>query len=526
MFDWLKLLPPGLVWFTGIVVILPTFITILIRINLYSYLDDATDKINRLIRGDSRGKQPPSIERLEDRFKRASSKLDTVNTTALVDSVYGDEKFNFLGFSPKCEQWDYFTRVLPNLLLAFGLLGTFLGITLNLTNMSGIISQSSGNSDKLIQSLQTPLQSMGIAFITSLIGLICSSLLTVINLMFNTSVARNKLLATLEDYLDNILSPEVSGDSRLDKAVNRMVDQQQEFLQRFHENVTKAVESSLGAVAKQIAQGNKEAADLAKQVYDKLSEVSGSIRAGADIYNQSAYLLKDEVAKISTIVQHENFINYSRTLENTAQVFAAASNSINNSEFGQKLINATTNLDNTQQKLAHTVNGVKELIASIDSAVATVTESSNTMVNFGQDIKDLSESSLGILTSDTRHLEKIREELSTTLEKQTLTYQALQDLLELAVKNTDVQTVEIQQLKQLISENQNRSTAIAERLNNLITQESSKFNHSTRLISEDLQKALVAMRSIESYLSQQSTPGLGNGIKNSPTNNGTNKSKP
>ncbi len=520
MFSWLKLLPTELVWFTLIAVILPTIITILIRINLYQYLDDSTDKINRLIRGDSRGKQPPSIERLEDRFKIASSKLDTVNTTALVDSVYGDETFNFLGLPLRCEQWDYFTRVLPNLLLAFGLLGTFLGITLNLTNMSAIISQSSGNSDKLIQSLETPLQSMGIAFITSLIGLLCSSILTVINIMFNTGVARNKLLATLEDYLDNILSPEVSGDTRLDKAVNRMVDQQHEFLLRFHENVTNAVQSSLGAVAKQIADGNREACELATRVYSKLDEVAGAIRAGADVYNQSSHLLKEEVEKISTIVQHENFIGYSRSLENTARVFETASNTINNSQFGQKLINVTANLENTQQNLADTVTRVMELIASINSTVASVTESSNTVINFGQDIKDLSESSLQILTSDTQHLEKIREELSSTLEKQTLIYQTWQELLEKTVKNSDIQTVEIQQLKQVITENQNKSrTIISERLNNIINQESN-INHNTRSISEDLQKALLAMRAIESSISQQISSNSGNGLRNIPPNNG------
>jgi ABC-type transporter Mla subunit MlaD len=380
--------------------------------------------------------------------------------------------------------------------------------------MSEIISQSSADSDKLIQSLETPLQSMGIAFITSLIGLACSSIVTVVNIMFNTGVARNKLLATLEDYLDNILSPEVSGDSRLDKAVNRMVDQQHEFLQRFHENVTRAVQSSLGAVAKQIAEGNKEASELATRVYTKLDEVAGAIRAGADVYNQSSHLLKEEVAKISTIVQHDNFIGYSRSLENTARVFETASNTINNSQFGQKLITATDGLGNIQKELAATVAEVMNLIQSINMAIDTVNDSSNKIVDFGQDIKNLSENSLQILNVDTEHLGKIRKEIANTLEKQNSTYLMWQDVLEKTFKNSDIQTIEIQQIKQLIAESQIKSTAILEKLNNMITQESSKVNHNTRSISEDLQKAVVAMRAIKSSISQQITSNLGNTYKN------------
>ncbi|MFM7790525.1 MAG: methyl-accepting chemotaxis protein, partial [Microcystis panniformis] len=160
--------------------------------------------------------------------------------------------------SLSCEKWDYFVRVLPNLLLAFGLLGTFFGITLNLTGISTLIDINNVDVQSLGEKLKTPLESMGIAFITSLIGLACSSLLTVINLIFNTNLAKVNLISSLEDYLDNILQPTVEGNSRLDKAVNRMVEKQETFLNNFHKEVKIVLESSLGKVAKEIADGNQE----------------------------------------------------------------------------------------------------------------------------------------------------------------------------------------------------------------------------------------------------------------------------
>ncbi|WP_107669110.1 hypothetical protein [Cyanothece sp. BG0011] len=148
------------------------------------------------------------------------------------------------------KKWDYFCRIFPNLLLAFGLFGTFLGITRNLYSLNETISNIGVEADNFIDQFQIPLQNMGIAFISSLIALACSSLLTLINLRCNTTSAKYALISSLEDYLDNILQPTIEGKTRLDKAINRMVDQQNEFLTRFHENVTQAVKSSLGSVAR------------------------------------------------------------------------------------------------------------------------------------------------------------------------------------------------------------------------------------------------------------------------------------
>ncbi|MGD1919943.1 MAG: hypothetical protein ACFCAD_14270 [Pleurocapsa sp.] len=89
---------------------------------------NSANKVSRLLTFDSRGQQPQIVDNLEARFRQASLKLEQVNTMALIDGLYSQEKLKFLGISLRCEQWDYFCKALPNLLLAFGLLGTFIGI--------------------------------------------------------------------------------------------------------------------------------------------------------------------------------------------------------------------------------------------------------------------------------------------------------------------------------------------------------------------------------------------------------------
>lgn len=140
MLNIFKIFPPYLILLTIIFIILPTIVAAILRHSLYLYLMDAANKVSRLLSSEtSRGKQPKIVKNLEQRFRQASEKLEQVNTLALIDGLYSQERLNFLGISLRCEQWDYFCQTLPNLLLAFGLLGTFIGISSNLYNLSQTI---------------------------------------------------------------------------------------------------------------------------------------------------------------------------------------------------------------------------------------------------------------------------------------------------------------------------------------------------------------------------------------------------
>jgi hypothetical protein len=361
MLEWVKLFPPYLIVLTAVFVIIPTTASFFIRYSIYRHLNDLANKITRLLKiGESRGIQPKLVEELEIRYKVATSQLEQVNTGALIDGIYSQEKFKFFGFSLRCEQWDYFCRILPNLLLAFGLLGTFLGITTNLYNLSQTINSVENDVNSLVQQLQTPLQSMGIAFITSLVALLCSSFLIVINLRCNTNLAKYRLISSLEDYLDNIFKPKVQGDSRLDKAVNRMVEQQHEFLMRFHEKVGQVMESTLGQAALKIAEENKIANSLAKEVYERFLESSGTLARSTNTFKDATLLLDGQVKNLIDIVPHF------KILENSAVIFQEASKRIERSKFSENLENLTVDLAKTQkafsQSTAFLGNNLKKVI--------------------------------------------------------------------------------------------------------------------------------------------------------------------
>ncbi|AFW93594.1 hypothetical protein ANA_C10800 [Anabaena sp. 90] len=364
-------MPLLLLYLVFIILSIVTIVTIFLRRSLYRYLILLTDKVQRLIKTGLRGEQPKIIQTLEDRFQQASKQLEQVNTGALIDQIYSQETIK--GFT--CEQIDYLCRILPNLLLAFGLLGTFLGITINLSTLSQTINQTNASDvSNLVTELKKPLQGMSIAFSTSLIGICLSSILTISNGIWNTSFAKYQLISSLEDYLDNVYFPEVQGDTRLDKIVNRMVSQQDEFLTNFGETVRKAVEQSMGKVAKQIADGNKETTDLARQVYEKFTVSAGTISSAANEFRSSM-----------------------SELNITSQIFKQSAETFNKSEFPLKLSLATVDLGNTQQKFSESATSLAATTELIINALVEIENSSQSLINLGEEIKSMNQTSIQVL---------------------------------------------------------------------------------------------------------------------------------
>jgi uncharacterized protein Yka (UPF0111/DUF47 family) len=347
-------IPPYLIFFTIVLVILPSIAAFVSRRSLYQHLVGEADKVKMLIGGNKSVTEPQTVKNLKSRFKQASIQLDNVNTAALIDQVYSQEKIkvHFLVFTKEvsCDQIDYFCRILPNLLLAFGLFGTFLGITFSLSEINQTINQTTtSNVTTLLTKLNKTLEGMSIAFVSSLAGLFFSVLLTLFNWVKNTSQAKYRLISSLEDYLDNIYQPTIDGHTRLDKAVDRMANLQNEFLTNFGKNVRDVVEQSLGKVAKEIAEENKKANELAKQVYEGFTVSSGTISAAATEFKIAGEELKAK-----------------------SEIFKQAAETFDKSQFPQRLSDATADLANTQTRFSQSAASLADTVISIATAVSEV----------------------------------------------------------------------------------------------------------------------------------------------------------
>jgi hypothetical protein len=362
------LIPSG-TWASILILVIISGAAVSLRLTLYKKLEKINKKTSRLLLGGNpEGIQPLIVDRLRERYKDASKKLEHVNTPALIDTVYKEERIRFLFLNLQYDRADGITRALPNLLIAFGLIGTFWGITSNLTNISSIVtgfSQSNPDISRLVQGLQLPLRDMGVAFSTSLFGLLAGSILTVVNTTCSISIAKYQLISGLEDYLDNIYKPTVEGNTRLDTSIDRMVDQQQQFLLRFHENVGRVLETSFGRAANQIAEECGRINEIAENVYTNFSNAAGTISTGASTFQQAAISLESQTKSLA---------DYLCEFKSGVETFRASAKQIEKNNIIQNIDRVLAELNTSQQAFTNSTHTLENSLEGITSSNKTAAE--------------------------------------------------------------------------------------------------------------------------------------------------------
>jgi hypothetical protein len=527
MFEIFKLLPIHIAFFILIVVFI-TLLTVRLRRVLYHHLENSASKVKRLLTGLSPGKQPKIVSKVERRYQQASQVLESVNTSALLEGIYQEEQFTFLGKEWKVEQWDYFCRILPNLLIAFGLLGTFLGITQNLTSISDILDTNGAGDMIAMQSLKEPLKSMGIAFSSSLVALLCSSIITIINFVWNTNIAKSELLTALEDYLDNIYQPTIEGHTRLDKAVDRMVNQQNEFLINFHANVSQTFATALTSISDKVIEGNRDANQAVIQLANRFTESSGTISNSADNFLKAARFLENQVNQIKQVIQHENFVVYAALLEDSTTQFKQASETLKNSQFADKLTSASDNIGRSQQQFADSVLKINQSTKQLKSLSDTLIIALDTLDTLGitidtksikiSEILDIAQQQMSKFDKKSQSIvDEVKMILTTFTDHEAnlqLNLEMLGDKLvnytELSLVNNNNQIVNLQQeinlqLKTLVESIEQQSDAFKQGLQNHAEwqlKENSKGRKDNLAIYQNIERSFLNLGEINSKLSK------------------------
>ncbi|MDJ0554905.1 MAG: hypothetical protein QNJ68_10760 [Microcoleaceae cyanobacterium MO_207.B10] len=359
-------IPSYLIPLIVVLVIVPSFIAILLRMLLHFDLVNQGNKIRKLINQQSINK-PRFIDYLEARFADASSKLEQVNTGALIDQVYSRQRlFGLISY----EQIEYFCRILPNLLVSFGLLGTFIGITINLTSLSQTVSDTNATDvSSLLRELQVPLQGMGIAFTTSLVAILFSAIVTSVNFIFNTNLAKTRLISLLEDYLDNIYLQTIEGQTQLDKVVKAVAYSFEGFLTKFGQTVRVGVESALQDKIQEIYEANNTTSKLAEQTFVRLGEAAATVARSSKDFQIAA----DRFLEVAHIFEH--------------------------SHFPQKLSNSTSELANIQSNFSQSTSTLSSAVQAIEIVVIELQGYSKRLAKFGEQITNSNQTSFKLLES-------------------------------------------------------------------------------------------------------------------------------
>ncbi|MBE9045704.1 methyl-accepting chemotaxis protein [Pleurocapsales cyanobacterium LEGE 10410] len=357
LYSIVRLIPGYLIFLAIFLVILPTIATVLLRFCLYRHLKYLAGKARRLLGGVKLESTPKIVTKLEQRFIDSNVKPDQLNTGSVIEGEYNHEKFYFLGLSLNCEFIDRLCRILPNLLLSFGLLGTFLGITFNLSNLSQTITQIDINDVRsLVEELNRPLQGMGVAFTTSLVAIACSALLTVLNLLWNTSIVKASLLNSLEDYVDNIFLPKIQPVSSLEEAIGQFSRDFDGMVHKLGDTIEQSMSKAFARIENSAVTFEQAANTIDNSRFpEKLASATNNLAIAQNQFAQSSLVLQQST---------QSFEHNLDSMQKLTKKFLELNQKVNNIERQYDSL-----VDLNQEKNIIEKSGLKEIRQELSNLV-------------------------------------------------------------------------------------------------------------------------------------------------------------
>ncbi len=213
-----------------------------------------------------------------------------VNTPAIIANAVNSR----LSGSLLCER---FLNNAVSLFVTLGLFGTFLGLSLSVTSLTELLGSNTSDWINVLDSvgggLMSALSGMGVAFYTSLVGVACSILLTLLRSIFSVQTAREKMQTRLELWLDHDVAPTLPTDAPKDDA--DLVHQLVLALDRSADNMDKTLSGATDELKNVIAASRAPIAAMNRTVEN--------FNSGVRDFSEFNYNLRGTVERMDVTVR-------------------------------------------------------------------------------------------------------------------------------------------------------------------------------------------------------------------------------
>ena len=230
-----------------------------------------------------------------------------VNTPAIIANGVSTK----LGGSLLCER---FLNNAVSLFVTLGLFGTFLGLSLSVSSLTELLGSNTSEWLNVLDSvgggLMSALSGMGVAFYTSLVGVACSILLTVLRSIFSVQNAREKLETRLELWLDHDVAPTLPTDAPKDDAelVHQLVlalDRSTDNMNQILTDATDDLKTAINMSRAPIAAMNKTVENFNSGVRD-FSEFNYNLRGTVERMDVTVRDLVSGLREITRILERSS----------------------------------------------------------------------------------------------------------------------------------------------------------------------------------------------------------------------------
>ena len=230
-----------------------------------------------------------------------------VNTPAIVANGVNSR----LGGSLLCER---FLNNAVSLFVTLGLFGTFLGLSLSVSSLTELLGSNTGEWLSVLDSvgggLMSALSGMGVAFYTSLVGVACSIVLTILRSIFSVQHTREKMETRLELWLDHDVAPTLPTEAPKDNAdlVHQMVlalDRTAQSMDQTLTDATDELKAAINASRTPIAAMNKTVESFNSGVRD-FSEFNYNLRGTVERMDVTVRDLVSGLREISRALERSS----------------------------------------------------------------------------------------------------------------------------------------------------------------------------------------------------------------------------
>jgi len=255
------------------------YLSLKIRKKYNVIIEDLSDNNNRR---DSVFETKMLNDIVSDYGDAVKDKIVEINTEALIENnIHISLHKEIIG--------ERFVNKSTSLMIVLGLLGTFYGLTLSIGDIVVLLTTTSnsvvGDVSGITTGLIGAVQSMSVAFVTSLFGIASSIVVHLISVLLHLGEKRERVMIGIEEYLDNYvgrrkdgsdLDTEIGGklkievkleelSSSIERSINNLADTLGDKLSNSTEKVAKAsteLSSVLGFFDKSVNKFSENVTDF------------------------------------------------------------------------------------------------------------------------------------------------------------------------------------------------------------------------------------------------------------------------
>lgn len=235
---------------------------------------------------------------VEDYRTAAEGNPDEVNTQAIIEN-------NFNSHLNKLMLGERFIKHSVSLMIILGLLGTFYGLTLSISKLVELLSNSANaevlsSMDSIVEGLIHSVKGMSVAFVTSLFGIASSIIITVLNIVFNVEETRVSVMVQIEEYLDNKVALEFKHNiiNEYNLIADSLKSTFEEFGGRIHTSFKDTMQVSSKAL-ENVTEGIERAALSLLNTVDKFDKSLEKFSENTRDFSEFNYQLRTNIERMN-----------------------------------------------------------------------------------------------------------------------------------------------------------------------------------------------------------------------------------